>query len=117
METKLPKHLSRYLDLYIDCKQKTKKRHDLQRNQDSSKLTEDEKFIRFILENSSPKQIDNTKETIMTACKVFCPGLWCSNAGCRFFSISRAYNCAADRKPLRCSVFYSSIKPDNKTKQ
>lgn len=97
---------------YLDCKKRTKKKISIPK--DVEHLTDDEKLIRFMLENSSitenkdERAFHNVRNAIDVACKQLCPGTWCSRSHCEFYSSSSAYNCSKTR-PTVCKVYKKYI--------
>jgi len=99
---------------YLDCKKRTKKNIPFKNEE---RMTDDEKLIHFMLENSSILEQDNEKsyrdvsDSINIMCKQLCPGQWCIREHCKFYSSSCAYYCLKTR-PSVCKVYKKYI--DNK---
>ena len=107
---------------YLDCKERTKKK--IKFPKDTTHLTDDEKLVRFMLENSSiieqdgERAFQNVSKSIHIICKQLCPGTWCSRSHCEHYSSSSAYNCNKTR-PAVCKVYkkYIEDKKARKEKQ
>lgn len=83
---------------YLDCKKRTKK--NIQFPKVSNGYTDDERLVRFMLENSSITESNNERafrkvaDAIDIACKQLCPGQWCIRSHCKYYSSKCAYNCS-----------------------
>lgn len=112
MKNKLgyPQHL-KFLT-YLDCKKRTKKQVDLPNDDD--RISDDEKLVRFILENSSVTQHSGelsfkcASDAINIMCKQLCPGEWCTRSHCEHYSSGHAYNCNKTR-PKVCKEYAKYI--------
>lgn len=97
---------------YLDCKKRTRK--EITFLKEAEYLTDDEKLIRFMLENSSvlerngERSFSDVSQAVHIACKQLCPGTWCSRSHCEFYSSSSAYNCSKTR-PAVCKVYKKYI--------
>ena len=107
------------LDLYIDCKERSKKKINFSKK--DNEYTDDEKMLRFILENSSiiehesERSFSKVRDAIDLICKNLCGGEWCSRSHCQFYSSHCAYNCEKTR-PSVCKEYkkYISKKGERK---
>ncbi len=112
MGTKLgyPQHLQ-FLT-YLDCKKRTKKQVDLPN--DDNRTSDDEKLVRFLLENSSiteregERSFHRVSEAVEIMCKQLCPGQWCTRSHCQHYCSHRAYNCGKTR-PKVCKEYAKYI--------
>lgn len=97
---------------YLDCKKRTKK--DIQFPKESKGYTDDERLVRFMLENSSITECDNERafhrvaDAIYIACKQLCPGQWCTRSHCKYYSSRSAYKCSKTR-PKVCKEYANFI--------
>ena len=96
------------LDLYIDCKERSKKKIDFSKN--SNSYTDDEKMVKFLLSNSSiiehesERSFSKVSDAINLICKNLCPGEWCTRSHCKNYSSHCAYNCEQTR-PSVCKEY------------
>lgn len=97
---------------YLDCKKRTKKKVDLPN--DASRTSDDEKLVRFLLENSSITERNGERsfhricEAIDVMCKQLCPGQWCTRSHCQYYCSHLAYNCSKTR-PKVCKEYSKYI--------
>lgn len=112
MKTKLGYPQYRILLTYLDCKKRTKKQMELPIVENW--VSDDEKLIRFMLENSSitvragERSFHRVREAIDIMCKQLCPGQWCTRSHCPHYSSRRAYNCGKTR-PKVCKEYAKYI--------
>lgn len=107
---------------YLDCKKRSKKNINIPRKEPY--FTDDEKLVRFMLENSSVIERDNERsyskvaDAINIICKLLCPGQWCTRSHCINYSRRSAYNCMKTR-PTVCKEYkdYVEKKKQRKIKQ
>lgn len=117
MAKKLPFIQDICLDLYINCKARSKKNHGLPLHKRGEGYTPDEELIHFMLRNSSitdgdpdsPRCFHNVQSAIHTMCKRLCPGQWCNRTSCRSYSSHCAYHCADKKKPATCKAYKEYI--------
>lgn len=108
---------------YLDCKKRSKRNINIPRKVDLY-LTDDEKLVRFMLENSSITEQDSERsyskvaDAINIICKLLCPGQWCTRSHCINYSRRSAYNCTKTR-PTVCKEYknYVEKKKQRKIKQ
>ena len=118
MRHHLPHVQSICLDTYIDCKRRSKKHHGLPLHQTGYGLTDDERLIYLMLENSSitesnpdsPKCFTEVDRAIHRINMTLCPGQWCTRGHCKAFSGHCAYNCRAGKKPAICKEYKEYIR-------
>lgn len=97
---------------YLDCKKRSKKNIDIPRKEPY--LTDDEKLVHFMLENSSitecksERSFSKVADAIDIMCKQFCPGQWCTRSHCKNYSSRYAYNCMKTR-PSVCKEYKTYI--------
>lgn len=98
---------------YLDCKSRTKR--NIEFPKESKGCTDDERLVRFMLENSSITESHNERafrkvaDAIDIACKQLCPGQWCTRSHCKDYSTRSAYNCSKTR-PKVCKEYAKYIK-------
>lgn len=97
---------------YLDCKKRTRKIVDLT-NVDNF-MSDDEKLVHFMLENSSiteckgERSFQRVCNAIDVMCKQLCPGQWCTRTHCEYYCKKRAYNCHKTR-PKVCKEYAKYI--------
>jgi Fe-S-cluster containining protein len=93
---------------YLDCKKRTKKHVGLPNYENL--MSDDEKLVRFLLENSSITECNGERsfhricEAIDLMCKQLCPGQWCTHYHCQYYRSKKAYNCMLIR-PKICKEY------------
>lgn len=101
------------LSQYEDCVKRTRKKIDLSGSQ---------KLVRFMLEESSTHQHENsddgrsyheTAKALQLINQKLCPGTWCTRAHCEHYSSHRAYNCEKTR-PTVCKIYKKYIEKQKK---
>ena len=116
---RLPFIQSICLDLYINCKHKSKKDHGLPIHKpgETPTLTPDEQLVYNMLKNSSitesnpdsPRCFTNVSSAIHLMCRQLCPGQWCTRTHCKSYSGHCAYNCGAGKRPATCNLYKDYI--------
>ena len=105
------------LDLYINCKARSKKDHGLPLHKRDEGYTPDEELIYFMLKNSSitegnpdsPRCFKKVNSAIHLMCRQLCLGQWCTRSHCKSYSTHCAYHCGAGKKPATCSLYKDYI--------
>ncbi len=105
---------------YLDCKERTKKKIGLPVHE--TIISDDEKLVRFMLENSSivehkgERAYSRVSDAIDLICKQLCPGQWCTRSHCKNWSSRHAYHCTKTR-PSVCQEYKKYIEKQNSKKQ
>jgi hypothetical protein len=113
---RLPYIQSICLDLYINCKLKSKKDHSLPITEPPT-LTADEQLVYNMLKNSSitesnpdsPRCFTKVNSAIYLMCRQLCPGQWCTRTHCKSYSGHCAYHCGAGKRPATCNLYRDYI--------
>ena len=115
-DRRLPYIQSICLDVYIDCKLKSKKDHGLPIDKTPT-LTADEQLVYNMLKNSSitesnpdsPRCFTKVSSAIHLMCRQLCPGQWCTRTHCKSYSSHCAYHCGAGKRPATCNLYKDYI--------
>lgn len=98
-------------ELYLNCRERTKRNTGLLQER---QVEDDQKLIRFILENSSiverggERAFRNVGNAIDVICKQLCPGQWCTRSHCKEYGLRFAYHCSKTR-PAVCKEYKKYI--------
>lgn len=97
---------------YLDCRDRTRRKKEFPVHE--IRPSDDERLIRFILENSSVTQSEGecayqlVADSVNLICKQLCPGKWCTRSHCEMWSSRHAYNCTKTR-PSICADYKKYI--------
>lgn len=122
---RLPFIQSICLDLYINCKARSKKDHGLPLHKRYEGYTPDEELIFFMLKNSSiternpdsPRYFTKVSSAIHLMCRQLCPGQWCTRLGCKSYSGHCPYHCGAGKRPATCILYKDYIEKKKKKEE
>lgn len=107
-EKRLPSPHGGYLELYLDCRARTRKKVPFISPGENG----DAEFVRWALSNASLTENDpdtgrsfrSTTKFVLGTCALLCPGKWCDRFHCPHNNSSRAWNCDTTR-PAVCKAY------------
>jgi len=108
MEPKLGAVQRIQYNLYLDCKERTKKKNPFGAGRN------DEILIRTILANSSileqgtERAFQEVRDAVHLICKQLCPGTWCTRSHCKHHNRGSAFYCTKTR-PKVCKEYKKYI--------